>query len=322
MCACLATLAAWGLLSAPQAGAVLFYDTASASHNTTAPTGLYEDSGWQYQGNFGGFLGTAIGANHFITATHVGVQGSTFVQDALFTGGVTATYNINTAAFGGVGYYDIPGTDLRIYQTNESFTEWAPLYEGNLEAGMTVVVTGKGGTRGSAVSLDTGSGPELKGWLAQTPTNTPRWGTNVITEVVPDEFSDVGPLLRAQFNALPGTDEAMLSNGDSGGAVFVNDGGTWKLAGINYAIDGNYNGSPTDAGSFSAALFDKGGFYEGSGINWTLNPNQPADTPSSFYSSRISPYAGTINNIVGVPEPGSALLVALGLGVLRARRRR
>ena len=314
-------LAAVTVFAEPAARAVLFYETADASHNTTAPTGTYTDSGWQYQGLFGGFLGTAIGENYFITATHVGTQSSSFVQTALFTGGVPVSYNINTGAFGGNGFYDIPGTDLRIYQTIESFSTWAPLYEGSLEAGMTAVVTGRGGARGSAVTLDTGMGNELKGWVALNPDGTTRWGTNVISAVVPDALSDVGPLLRMEFNAVLGTEEAMLSSGDSGGAVFVNDGGIWKLAGINYAIDGNFNTSPSDAGAFSAALLDKDGFYEGSGATWIFNGEDMVDTPSSFYASQISPYAGTINGIVTAPEPGSALLATAAL-LLFARRRR
>lgn len=312
-----------GLLMSSRVDAVLFYDTSlDASHNTTAPTGLYEDSGWQYQGVVGGdFLGTVIGQNYFITAQHIGQYTTTFVQDALFTGGVTTTHNIDTSAFSGAGYFDIPGTDLRIYRTIENFDAWAPLYEGSLEPGMTAVVTGMGGARGSAVNLDSGLGPEHKGWVALPTDDTARWGTNVINDVVPDVFSPVGPLLRAEFNALPGTDEAMLSVGDSGGAVFVNDGGVWKLAGINYAIDGNFNTSPTDAGAFSAALFDKGGYFEGSGSSWSFNPNLPADTPSNFYSSQISPYAGTINGITGVPEPGGLLLLgALSATLFRRRK--
>ena len=310
-------LVAWMAMGLNPAHGVLFYDTADAGHNTTAPSGTYAGSGWQYLGTFGSFVGTAIGPNHFITAAHIGVQGSTFTQTATFTGLPNASYNIDTSAFGGVGYYDVPGTDLRLYQTLESFANWAPLYEGSSELGQTAVVTGNGGVKAGEVWL----GADLKGWTAAVGDGTTRWGTNVISGVMPDALSPVGELLVADFNALPSTDEAMLSSGDSGAALFINDGGTWKLAGVNYAVDGAFNTSPTNAGAFGAALFDKGGYWEGEDPTWQFNTDLPTDAPSAFYASRISSSATVINGITGVPEPGSALLLVLaGLWVKRRRR--
>src|SRR5581483_5272156 len=46
-----------GSIAAP-AHAVIFYDTGDANQNTTAPTGSLANSGWQYEGQFDGFLGT------------------------------------------------------------------------------------------------------------------------------------------------------------------------------------------------------------------------------------------------------------------------
>lgn len=297
--------------------AVLFYDTADSSHNTTTPGGTLTGSGWQYEGVFGGFLGTAIAPNYFITAAHVGVASSTFVQTSTFTGVPDATYSIDASAFNGTGYYDLPGTDLRLYRTVETFSSWAPLYSGNAETGATAVIMGNGGARGNAVTL----GADLKGWLPQSANGTTRWGTNEIAGIVPDLLSPVGDLLFADFNSLTGTDEAMLSSGDSGGALFINDGGVWKLAGIHYAVDGGFNTSPTNVGAFGAALFDKGGYWEGQDPNWQFNPDTPADTPASFYSSRISTSAAAINSITGVPEPSSlALLLVSSLMIVRRRR--
>lgn len=310
-------MAAWVVWGPITAHGVLFYDTSDAGHNTTAPSGTYADSGWQYLGAFGSFVGTAIGPNHFITAAHIGVQSSSFVQTSTFTGQLDVSYTIDTTAFGGTGYYDVPGTDLRLYQTLESFANWAPLYEGGSELGQAVVVTGNGGARGNEVWL----GPDLKGWTASVGNGTTRWGTNVISGFIPNALSPVGDLLVADFNALPSTDESMLSSGDSGGALFINDGGVWKLAGVNYAVDGAFNTSPSNSGAFGAALFDKGGYWEGEDPMWQFNPDLlAADTPSSFYASRVSGSAALISGITGVPEPGSALLV---LAVcLCARRRR
>lgn len=314
---CLISLLGW--CCAGTAHAILFYDTADSSHNTTAPTGLYENSGWQYQGIFGDNLGTAIGQNFFITAAHVSVE-STFVQTSLFTGAADMTYHVDTSAFGGLGYYDIGGSDLRIYQTVESFSDWAQLYTGGLEVGSTVVMFGLGGARGSEVLLNTGSGDELKGWLGTQSDGTARWGTNTITSVLPSLFSPSGgELLIADFNALPGTNEATFTGNDSGGGVFILDGGVWKLAGINYAVDGTFNTTPSDSGAFNAALFDKGGYYEGSGFNWTYNPDLPVNDPSSLYMSRLSSSVAEIQSVVTVPEPSSAWMVILGF-ILRRRR--
>lgn len=309
-----------GLLGAHSAQAILFYDTADSSHNTTAPTGIYENSGWQYQGIFGDNLGTAIGQNFFITAAHVSVE-STFVQTSLFTGVADITYNVDASAFGGLGYQDIAGTDLRIYQTVESFGNWAQLYTGGLEVGNAVVMFGLGGARGSEVLLDSGSGDELKGWYGTASDGTARWGTNTISGVLPSIFSPSGgELLIADFNALPGTDEATFTGNDSGGGVFILDGGVWKLAGVNYAVDGTFNTTPSDSGAFNAALFDKGGYYEGSGFNWTHNPDLPVDNPSGLYMSRLSSSMAEIQSVVTVPEPGTCWLVLMAC-ILRRRRR-
>ncbi|MDB6138706.1 MAG: hypothetical protein JWO94_1778, partial [Verrucomicrobiaceae bacterium] len=147
------------LLIIDQAQAVLFYNTADTTHNTTAPTGAYADSGWQYEGLFGTFLGTAIAPQYFITAQHIGVQGTTFVSTATFNGSADATYNVDTTANGGVGYWDIAGTDFRIFKVTGTFAQWAPLYQGASEISATVVTTGNGGPRGAAVMVDNGLGP-------------------------------------------------------------------------------------------------------------------------------------------------------------------
>src|SRR5437870_1492336 len=64
--------AIWVGLTAGWARAVILYG--SPDRNLSAPTGNLTDSGWQYEGQWNGFLGTAIGPNTFITAAHVGGQ--------------------------------------------------------------------------------------------------------------------------------------------------------------------------------------------------------------------------------------------------------
>lgn len=80
--------AMWAGFISPHA--VLFYSTSDPIHNTTAPTGSLTNSGWQYEGEWNGFLGTAIAPRYFITAKHVGgsigdviLNGASHVSDRL-----------------------------------------------------------------------------------------------------------------------------------------------------------------------------------------------------------------------------------------------
>ena len=298
--------------------AIVFYDTGDAGHNTTAPTGIYEDSGWQYEGRYGSFLGTIIAPQYFITAQHFGTQGGTYVHSGIFNGGADVVYNIDLAANGGAGYWDIAGTDLRIFRVEEYFPYYAPLYTGTLEVGMTIVTHGMGGPRGGEVLV----GGDLHGWEHSGGDGTARWGTNIISSIQPTALGD---LISATFSASGTLHEATLSGGDSGGGVFVNDGGVWKLAGVNYSVDGRFDTNNTvgDGSDFDAALFDRGGLYQGSdAFGWSFNPDLPLDNPSSMYATRISSNAGAITSIAVVPEPQSALLVLLAAlcGVCQRRR--
>lgn len=311
----LRALGLWLLMALP-ALAVVFHDTADANHNSDAPSGLYASAGWQFEGYFGSFLGTMIAPQHFLTAQHIGDQGATFIHKAAFSGDPTdVAYTVDTAANGGLGYWDIAGTDFRVFKVNEVFPYFADLYTGTGEVGETFVTMGRGGPRGADVIMSA----ELKGWQTGSADGMARWGANEVTAV---QFSPVGDLLRAEFNASGVAEEASLSVGDSGGGVFILDGGVWKLAGINYATDGYFDTNDIigDNSHFSGAIFDKGGLYEGSdGGGWTLHADEPSDIPASLYVSRVSTSAGAI--LAVVPEPGTALLILLALGVRRRSRR-
>ncbi|MBI5396346.1 MAG: trypsin-like peptidase domain-containing protein [Verrucomicrobia bacterium] len=296
------TVSLW-LLAAMPGGAVIFHSTADPAYNTTAPTGGLADSGWQYQGIWrNSYLGTAIGSNYFITAQHLTGQ----VGVDVFT--LNGTNHTTTAV-----YYD-PGSDLAIWKVAEGFSSWAQLYTQTNEVGRPLVVFGRGGGRGAEVNME----GQLKGWQWTGDTRK-RWGENVVsgTNYI---FNQYGPLLYADFDATGGVNEAHLANGDSGGGVFIQQGSTWGLAGINYAVDGYFNTTNTGSG-FNAAIFDAGGLYVGSSGNWTYIPDQANDIPSSFYASRISKRTDWIYSII-LPEASTAMLVSLGMGMLLARRRR
>jgi hypothetical protein len=116
----------------------------------------------------------------------------------------------------------------------------------------------------------------------------------VVGPIYTDPF--YGDLLRVPFDSNGGPNEAHLSVGDSGGAVFVFNTGTstWELAGINLAVDGPFSSSSSGANSFDAAMFDTTGLFVqgGSGV-W-----EPASNPSAFYATEIAARKGFIQSVV------------------------
>jgi len=263
--------------------AVIVFGTGDPTHNTTAPTGALTNSGWQYQGSWGAYLGTPIAPKYFVTATHVG--GS--VGDLFHFRGVDYA---TTAAF--------PDTnsDLIVWRICGTFPDYAPLYTLSNENGKLVTVFGRGTQRGADVVVDNLSMSVLKGWQWGPSDNVQRWGTNVVASTI-----NPAGFLKCNFDAGGGADEADLSVGDSGGGVFIQNGGVWKLAGINYAVDGPFNTS-TNGDGFFGAIFDEGGLYHQVvtpvSTNWVFTSDLSTDIPSAFYSTRVSSRVAWINSVI------------------------
>jgi len=285
------------LFSSPSVNSVIFFSTGDPTYNTTAPGGTLSNSGWQYQGLWGGFLGTPIAPKYFITAAHVG---GSIGDPFLYQG----TNYLTSAVF------DDPNTDLRIWRVCGTFPRFAPLYTGTSEVGQNLVVFGRGTQRGAEVTTTNFFQTRTNGWLWGPYDGVQRWGENVVTQIVDGGGtlgqSGVGDLLAASFDSDGGPNECDLSVGDSAGAVFIQDGGVWKLAGINFAVDGPYNTSDADPG-FNAAIFDQGGLYQWSGTNWVLTPDLPLPQPGSFYSTRISSRVDWINSVLADSNPDDSL---------------
>jgi hypothetical protein len=268
------------LIAAP-AQAVILYGTGDPTANTSAPTGALTNSGWQYEGQFGDFLGTAVAANYFITAKHIG-------------GNVGQTFVLNGIPYTTTAVFPDPSSDLQVWRISGRFAMYAPLYSGNpgSELNLSSIVFGRGTQRGAAVYV--GGDSNLGGWLWGNSDGVERWGTNVVGSIENDPT--YGSLLRVPFDASGGPNEAHLSVGDSGGAVFVLNEGTnqWELAGINLAVDGPFSTSSSGTNPFNAAMFDTTGlFVEGDQGNWVTAPN-----PSAFYATEIAPREGFINSVV------------------------
>src|SRR5664279_3115326 len=230
------------ILCAVRVRAVIFTSTGDPSYNTNAPTGSLTNSGWQYEGQWNGFLGTPIAPNYFLAAQHIG-------------GSICAPFVFNGLPYTTVTNYDDPSTDLRIWQVAETFPYYAPLYTGSNEVGKLCVVIGRGTQRGSLVTV---SG-RTNGWMWGASDGVQRWGENTISGVYTNGSDDL--LLYANFDLNGITNECDLSVGDSSGGMFIENGTTWELAGIHYAVAGpfSYDGSSTDA--FNAALVDLRGLY-------------------------------------------------------------
>jgi hypothetical protein len=278
--------------------AVIFYSTGDPTRNTTPPTGALTNSGWQYQGQWGAFLGTPISTKHFVAAAHVG---GTVGDPFLFRG---VTY-ITTAMV------DDPYSDLRIWRICGEFPDFAPLYDGLSEVGQQFVVFGRGTQRGGPVVVSGLLGPTTKGWFWGPYDGVQRWGANVVSAIINGDNivpltgslgGSVGDMLQATFDANGLPDEAHLSVGDSSGGVFIQDGGVWKLAGINYAVEALFNTNNVGVG-FVAAIPDKGGLYTGGQGNWQQTPDLPADLPSALYATRIASNLSWIRSVLQAPPP-------------------
>ena len=267
--------------SAGAARAVILYGTTDPGANTTAPIGPLANSGWQYEGEFGSFLGTLIASNYFVTAKHIG-------------GSVGQTFTFNNVVYTTTAVFPDPSSDLQVWQVSGAFPIHAPLYASapGSEVNLSLVVIGRGTQRGNPVFV--GNDSHLGGWLWGGSDEVQRWGTNVVDSIYSDP--DFGNLLRVPFDNNAGPNEAHLSAGDSGGAVFVFNSVTsrWELAGINFGVDGPFSTSSSGTNPFNAALFDTTGLFVASdSVPW-----DPAPNPSAFYSTEIAAHRRFIESVV------------------------
>lgn len=281
----------WGMSLTP-ARAILFYSTGDPAYNTNAPTGSYTNSGWQYEGQWHSFLGTAIGPHYFVSAKHVGGA----VGDAFIFQGKT---NVTTAVF------SHPKSDLQIWQVRDALPAYAPLYSRADEVNRDVVIIGRGTQRGDPINIDSVYGHSLKGWYWGATDSLQRWGDSPVAGAMHDPTSD-SDVLYFNFTA-GGLNQAGISVGDSGGGVFIQDNGVWKLAGTIWAVDGPYNTTNNGSG-FYGAIFDMGGLYQWSGTNWIFQTETRLRQPQYFFTTRVSSYVSWIQQILALPVNGPALL--------------
>lgn len=287
--------------------------------NTAAPTGSLAGSGWSYEGRWGDGGGTVIGSHYVLTAEHLG-------------GGIGGTFNYGGNSYTVTQIYDQAGTDLRILQTQQAFSSWASIYTGSNETNQTFADFGYGVTRGAAAN-DPTLPSRRDGWLwnGTSTAGNESWGTGSIYQTT---TASVGPTTNApvlQFNftapstrganATPATgDASALANRDSGGGLFINVGGTWELAGVNWATSYPYFRTATDAvndtNRVSAALYSGTGYYQRGYDSTTGTYAALLASLSVAYASRVSAFSGWINTTIEQPVPSPATLSLLSIGLL------
>lgn len=296
-------LAATFATSLSSASAVTFVSTGDPTFNTTAPTGEYAGSGWDLQGTWlTDFLGTPIAPQYFITAKHL-------------NGAIGQPFTFQSTTYTTDAFFDDPSSDLRIWHVTTAFPTFAPLFLGSGEVGKTAAIFGRGTQRGADVLFNS----TLAGWQWGTADHVLRWGTNEISGF-DSNSPGANDLLTAKFDLASGNpNEAHLSVGDSGGGVFIKDtDNVWKLAGINYSVDGPYSASVLGTAPFNATMFDQGGFFS----EHSPGVFVPATGPGQLYATRISARQNFIAGVTGTPEPTTGVLFATALAFIGARRRR
>lgn len=295
----------------PTAHAIVVYDLAG-QNATPAPNNVD-----QYVGNVNGAGGGVLVAPDVVlTIDHI-------------TTGPTNDFTYNGTTYKSDSVLAIGGTHLMLLHLSGSTGQaGVQLYSDNgtaADATAPVTVVGYGGPKGTAFTGNSSPATQT-GWNWTTGNGVASWG-----QVTNDNIYSDGSATYLGFAFTPTVGSAVYTGGDSGGGMFINDGGVMKLAGIAWSVDGYFSvgsGDPNRAPDVVAAIYDvpdsKIYTTDGHG-NFILAADSQTGAPQHSYASRVSDsftvLEADIEGLTSVPEPASLSLLAVG-GLLMLRRRR
>ncbi|MBX3357000.1 MAG: trypsin-like serine protease [Phycisphaeraceae bacterium] len=166
-----------------------------------------------YVGSWNGASAVAVGDRWVLTARHVG--GS--VGDSLVMNGTK--YSADRVVFN-------RSEDLMLIRLTEQLPGWHTLVDRGVSVGDRVLLAGAGYR----------SSDQLQDGVTWSQTTGPAIGANRIDQV--------GDRLSVTFDPpgaeLAEPDEAIFALGDSGSGLFVNAGGSWRLAGLAVTISSTF----------------------------------------------------------------------------------
>jgi len=176
---------------------------------------------------------TAIGDHWVITAGHV-AGANTQLQFVLDDG----------RRFDSSAIHKHPTDDIALIEFSETLPSWQQVHWDQPATGSLMEMIGYGRTgtlNGTTWSFVTGYGVKRRGRNVYSTTFSGNLGGGIVGTFMVGDFDGNG--IDSFGDGPEVADECTYGTGDSGGAVLIQQGGVWKLAGINDFI-GSVQGGP------------------------------------------------------------------------------